>query len=106
MQEALGRELGEMDFVRGAARRRVPTILSQGECRSLFAQLEGTPRLMVELAYGAGLRLMELLRLRAHHLDLERLRLQVFAGKGDRVNGFAGAVQFRETKFTEAIVQR
>jgi integron integrase len=50
----------------------------------LFAQLEGTPRLMVELAYGAGLRLMELLRLRVHHLDLDRLRLQVLGGKGDK----------------------
>lgn len=50
MQEALHRELGEMDFRRAASRRRVPTILSQGECKALFAQLEGTPRLMVELA--------------------------------------------------------
>jgi integron integrase len=52
--------------------------------KHLFAQLEGTPRLMVELAYGAGLRLMELLRLRVHHLDLDRLRLQVLGGKGDK----------------------
>lgn len=84
MQEALKIELGEMDFARGAARRRMPTILSQGECKSLFAQLQGTPRLMIELAYGSGLRLMELLRLRVHHLDLERLRLQVLGGKGDK----------------------
>jgi integron integrase len=84
MQEALHRELGEMNFTRPAARRRVPTVLSIGECKALFAQLDGTPRLMVELAYGAGLRLMELLRLRVHHLDLERLRLQVMGGKGDK----------------------
>ena len=84
MQEALHRDLGEMDFIHGAARRRMPTILSQGECKALFAQLEGTPLLMVELAYGAGLRLMELLRLRVHHLDLARLRLQVLGGKGDK----------------------
>ena len=45
---------------------------------------EHYPRLMAELAYGAGLRLMELLRLRIHHLDLDRQRLQVFAGKGDK----------------------
>jgi site-specific recombinase XerC len=37
---------------------------------------------MAELMYGSGLRLMELLRLRVHHLDLDRGRLQVFAGKG------------------------
>jgi integron integrase len=84
MQEALHRELGELDFHRPAARRRVPTVLSIGECRALFAQLEGRPKLMMELAYGAGLRLMELLRLRVHHLDLERLRLQVMGGKGDK----------------------
>lgn len=84
MQEALHRDLGQMNFARPAARRRVPTVLSQGECKALFAQLEGTPRLMLELAYGAGLRLMELLRLRVHHLDLERLRLQVLGGKGDK----------------------
>lgn len=84
MQEALHRDLGEMKFQRPAARRRVPTVLSQGECKALFAQLDGAPRLMVELAYGAGLRLMELLRLRVHHLDLERQRLQVMGGKGDK----------------------
>lgn len=84
MQEALSRDLGEMDFTRGEARRRVPTVLSQGECRALFAQLEGRSRLMIELAYGAGLRLMELLRLRVHHFDFERERLQVLGGKGDK----------------------
>ena len=84
MQEALRRQLGEMKFQHAAPRRRVPTVLSQGECRALFAQLAGTPRLMIELAYGAGLRLMELLRLRVHHLDVERLRLQVMGGKGDK----------------------
>jgi integron integrase len=84
MQEALHRDLGEMNFTRGTNRRRMPTILSQGECKALFAQLEGVPRLMAELAYGAGLRLMELLRLRIHHLDLPRGRVQVSGGKGDK----------------------
>lgn len=84
MQEALHRELGEIDFHRAAAKKRVPTVLSLDECRRLFAQLDGTPRLMAELMYGAGLRLMELLRLRIHHLDLERRQLRVLAGKGDK----------------------
>ncbi len=84
MQEALHRDLGKMNFVRAARRAKVPTVLSVGECRSLFAQLEGTPQLMAELMYGSGIRLMELLRLRIHHLDLERQRLQVYAGKGNK----------------------
>jgi site-specific recombinase XerD len=84
MQEALHRDLGEMKFARAFPRRRVPTVLSAGECQSLFAQMDGTSRLMAELAYGAGLRLLELLRLRVHHLDLARGRLQVYGGKGDK----------------------
>jgi integron integrase len=84
MQEALHRDLGEMEFKRAAAKHRLPTVLSAGECKALFAQMEGTTRLMAELAYGSGLRLMELLRLRVHHVDLTRQRLQVFGGKGDK----------------------
>ncbi len=84
IQEALKRQLGEMRFKRAAARRRVPTVLSREECARLFDGMEGAGRLMAELAYGSGLRLMELLRLRVHHLDLDRQRLIVAAGKGDR----------------------
>ena len=84
MQEGLHRELGDIDFRRARPQVRVPTVLSVEECGRLFAALKGTHRLMAELAYGAGLRLMELLRLRVHHLDLDRGRLQVMAGKGDK----------------------
>lgn len=62
--------------------RKVPTVLSHDECRRLFAQLNGTTRLMAELAYGAGLRLLELLRLRVHHVDFARQQLQIYDGKG------------------------
>jgi len=84
MQEALGRELGKLDFKLATPRFRVPIVLSREECRRIFAQLEGTNRLMAELAYGSGLRLMELLRLRVQHIDLERLQLTVRGGKGDK----------------------
>jgi hypothetical protein len=47
MLEALHRELGGMKFQRAEPKRRVPTVLSVAEARSLFAQMEGTPRLMV-----------------------------------------------------------
>ncbi len=84
MQEALHRKLGEIDFCRARPRERVPTVLSRAECEALFATMEGTYRLMAELAYGAGLRLMELMRLRIHHLDIARGQLQVRGGKGDK----------------------
>lgn len=57
--------------------------------------MEGTPQLMAELAYGAGLRLMELLRLRVQDLDVERARVMVRGGKGDkdRVTVMPGRLQ-------------
>jgi integron integrase len=84
MQEALSVHLGELSFRRAAKGASVPMVLSRDEVKRLFAELDGTSRLMAELAYGSGLRLMELLRLRVHHLDLERCQLKVFAGKGDK----------------------
>ena len=73
-----------MSYVNARPKAKVPTVLSKAECLKLFEQLSGTTRLMAELAYGAGLRLMELLRLRVHHLDLERGQLQIYAGKGKK----------------------
>ena len=85
LREALGRDPGQLEaFERPARRRNVPAVLSRDECRRLFAQLDGTPRLMAELMYGAGLRLSELLRLRVKDVDLARLQLAVRAGKGNK----------------------
>jgi len=84
LQEALGRDLGKLDFKRAVPRERVPVVLTKEECHRVFAQLTGTHQLMAELAYGSGLRLMELLRLRVQHLDLVRLQLTVRGGKGDK----------------------
>jgi integron integrase len=85
MREALGVEPGDLgEFERPARRRNVPSVLSRDECRRLFDALEGTMRLMAELAYGAGMRLNELLRLRVKDVDLERLQLAVRAGKGNK----------------------
>ncbi|MGC4071733.1 MAG: integron integrase [Nibricoccus sp.] len=84
VREGIGREPGEIDFEKARPKERVPVVLSLEERTRLFAQLSGTTRLMAELAYGAGLRLMELLRLRVHHLDVDRLQLRVMSGKGDK----------------------
>jgi integron integrase len=46
--------------------------------------MEGTHRLMGRLMYGAGLRLMECVRLRVKDLDLVRREVLVRSGKGGR----------------------
>ncbi len=85
LREAASRELGDFsDFVRARAERRVPVVLTQRECRQLFAAMDETTRLMAQMAYGGGLRLMELLRLRVKDMDLDQRIITVRAGKGDK----------------------
>jgi len=83
--EALRIDLGDLSgFKRAEPSRRVPVVLTRDECRKLFEQLEGTARLMAQLAYGAGLRVTELVRLRVQDLDLSRRTVLIRAGKGDK----------------------
>jgi len=64
--------------------RRLPVVLDRTEVRALVEALEGTPRLVALLLYGAGLRLLEALHLRVKDVDLPRRQLTVRSGKGDR----------------------
>jgi len=84
-REALGCEPGDLTgFELSRRGRRLPAVLTRQECGKLFEALTGTARLMAELMYGSGLRLTELLRLRIKDVDLDRLRVTVRAGKGDK----------------------
>ena len=83
--QVLGMELGDLgEFLRASKRRRVPVVLSKDEVGRLLAALEGTYRLMGQVLYGTGLRLLELLRLRIQDLDFERNQIVVRGGKGDK----------------------
>jgi integron integrase len=84
-REVLKRDTGDFsDFTHARRGRKVPSVLTQAECRRLFEAMEGTSRLMAELMYAAGLRLSELLRLRVKDVDLDRLQIAVQCGKGDK----------------------
>ena len=62
-------------------------VLTPAEARSVLSQLEGAKWLMSSLLYGAGLRLMECLRLRVKDVDFGYGQILVRDGKGakDRV---------------------
>lgn len=66
---------------------RLPVVLTPGEVRALFDQMEGTMGLLAQVLYGTGLRLMEGLRLRVKDVEFERREIVVRDGKGgkDRV---------------------
>jgi integron integrase len=89
VRETLGRDPGDCSGYRlGRSEKRIPVVLSQRECQLLFDQLSGSHRLMAQLLYGAGLRLMELLRLRIQDVQFEQGIVVVRQGKGgkDRVS--------------------
>ena len=59
-------ELEPLLFEKARQQRRLPVVLSHGEVNHLLDHMNGLHRIMVELLYGAGLRLNELLSLRKH----------------------------------------
>jgi integron integrase len=63
---------------------KVPVVLTEKEVRAVLAQLTGDYRLMAELLYGSGLRLMECLRLRVKDVDFGYNQITVRDGKGFR----------------------
>ncbi len=66
---------------------RVPTVLTKEEVFKVLNYLEGRHRLMSDLLYGSGLRLMECVRLRVKDVDFNQRQIVVRDGKGkkDRV---------------------
>src|SRR6185503_8444864 len=87
-QEVLHRKLEWLEGVTRARRApRLPVVLTRPEVDAIIGQIEGPPRLMASLLYGAGLRLMECCRLRVKDVDLARGEIIVRDGKGrkDRV---------------------
>ena len=79
---------GKIDAVRAKRAKKKPRYLSIDDTRSLLDALSGTGvGLIVELAYGAGLRLGEVVSLRIEDIDIDGRQIIVRDGKGkkDRV---------------------
>ncbi len=87
-RHVLQKDLGAFgEIVRARRPVRLPEVLTREEVRHFMNHLEGVHRLMAGLMYGAGLRLMETVRLRVKDVDLGYNRIVVRDGKGgkDRV---------------------
>ena len=84
-REVLQQELPWMDDIRRAKRpERLPVVLSREEVAALLTEMNGLPWLMASLLYGAGLRLMECVRLRVQDVDFVRHEITVRHGKGGK----------------------
>jgi integron integrase len=81
--EVLGRPVESLgDVVRAKGARRLPVVLTRDEVRRVLIQVEGPARLVASLLYGAGLRLLEALRLRVQDVDPGLNQILVRDGKG------------------------
>jgi integron integrase len=84
-QKVLEVDPGRIEGVVRAKRpQRLPVVLTREEVRRTLGQMEGSYRLIALLLYGAGLRLIECLRLRVQDLDWERGEVLVRHGKGGK----------------------
>jgi integron integrase len=63
---------------------RLPAVLSRAEVEQVLHQLQGTRWLLASLLYGAGLRVLECLRLRVKDVDFSYSQILVRDGKGDK----------------------
>ncbi len=87
-RDVLGVDLPWLENVTRAKKpARLPAVLSVAEMQALLRQTEGTSGLVIQLLYGAGMRLMEGLRLRVKDVDFAGRQIVVRDGKGgkDRV---------------------
>src|SRR5262245_35181939 len=101
----LEQELPWLDEVVRAKRpQRLPVVLTRDEVSAVVGRLDGVPRLMALLLYGAGLRLLECAELRVKDVDFARNQIVVRGGKGakDRVTVLPAVVRARLLRHLDA----
>jgi integron integrase len=111
-RSVIGYEVGDLGgVIRARKPQRIPVVMTRDEVRAVLAQMDGDTRLMAQLMYGTGIRLMECLRLRVLDLDFGKLEIAVRDGKGakDRVTMLPEALvpaMRRQLKRAKAVHER
>jgi len=84
-RDVLQIEIGRLEGVTRASKpKRLPVVLTRGEVHAVLDSMEGTPWLVAGLLYGAGLRLLDGLRLRVQDVDFAAGELLIRDGKGGK----------------------
>ena len=72
------------DSKRAKRHKKLPVVFSRNEVETVLFHLDGVYWMMAHLLYGAGLRLMECVRLRVKDLDFDRNQIHARDGKGGK----------------------
>ena len=84
-RDVLKREMGFVDNIERAQKpKRLPVVFTKAETREVLSRVDGQAHLIACLLYGAGLRLMEAVRLRVKDVDFEANQITVRDGKGEK----------------------
>jgi integron integrase len=83
-REILHKDLGNINALRAKKTVHVPTVLTHGEAMSVIMRMTGVYRIIAQILYGSGLRLMECLRMRVKDVDFERRTITLRDTKSDR----------------------
>ncbi|MEM8806478.1 MAG: integron integrase, partial [Cyanobacteria bacterium P01_G01_bin.38] len=71
-----------INAIRAKRSRKLPTVLTPHEVKSVIQQMSGVHRLLAQLLYGSGLRLREAMQLRIKDLDFSQRQIVVRDTKG------------------------
>jgi len=84
-RHVLNMKLDELQLaeLRPQRSKTIPVVLAKDEVQRLLANLNGTYKLIAQVMYGGGLRLMETMRLRVKDIDFGNRQLLVRDGKGE-----------------------
>ena len=83
-REVLHKEIEPILLSAAKRPERLPTVLSREETMLVINQMKGPYKLMAQILYGSGLRLMECVRLRVKDIDFEYKTITVRDGKGEK----------------------
>jgi integron integrase len=84
-RDVLQIDIGWLEGVTRAKKpKRLPVVLTRGEVRSILDSMTGATYLVTGLLYGAGLRLLDGLRLRVQDVDFAAGELLIRDGKGGK----------------------
>lgn len=74
----------QLDFNKARTPQKLPVVLTRLEVQQLLYGIDPRYKLLAQLLYGSGLRLMEAVRLRVKDIDFDYLSVMVWQGKGNK----------------------
>lgn len=84
LKRVFGIEEFDLDFHYARQYRRPPVVMTRQEVQAVFAHLEDPWKLIAQVMYGSGLRLMEAMRLRVKDIDFGQGTIAIHDGKGGK----------------------